>query len=275
LVCALLLLGACSRVETPKVTPVVVKLSLASDTAALPLIQALTSAYTAQHPNVSFSLQSGNARAVTEMLFANQADLAAVSLLPPDTSGRPKPWVADLAMDGVAVIVNPANPVDSISLQDLRDIYAGAHNSWSDFGVKGLNDMQVAVREEGDGTRATFDNLVMGTGNARLTSNAVLLPTVEVAMNFVALQANAIAYVPTGRITSTVAPPVKVLGIDGQLPTPANIASAAYPLGRMLNLIAPSEPQGELRAFVAWALDSDGQHIAHDLNYVPAAQAPH
>jgi ABC-type phosphate transport system substrate-binding protein len=98
---------------------------------------------------------------------------------------------------------------------------------------------------------------------------------VEVAMNFVSLQANAIAYVPTGRITSTVVPPVKVLGINGQLPTPANIASAAYPLGRMLNLIAPSEPQGELRLFVAWALDSEGQRIARDLNYVPAAQAPH
>lgn len=272
LACALPLLAACTRVETPKVTPVTVRLRIASDSAALPLMQALTSAYTTEHPNVVFGMQSGDAQTVANLVFAGQVDLAAVSILPPDAPDRPKPWVADLAMDGVAIIVNSANPVNSLSMQELRDIYAGAHNSWSDFGVTGLNDMQVAVREEGDGTRATFDSLVMG--GQSLTSNAVLLPTVEVAMNFVALQTNAIAYVPSGRITGTVASKVKILSINGQQPTPANLTSGAYPLSRMLNLLAPSEPQGDLRLFVAWALGHAGQRVASNLNYVPAAQVP-
>jgi phosphate transport system substrate-binding protein len=264
--------AACSRAETPKVTPVTVKLRVAADTAALPLMQALTDAYSTAHPEIIFTIQSGNAQASADRVFAGEADIAAVSLLPPKVEGRATPWMADLAMDGVAVIVNPANPIDSLTMQDLRDIYAGVHNRWSDYGVVGLEDIQVAVREEGDGARATFDSLVMD--NTPLTLSAVVMPTVDVAMNFTSLEATAIAYVPTGRITSTVTPGVRVIGIDGQLPTPANIASGSYPLTRMLNLIAPGEPEGDLRLFVAWALGDEGQRITKDLNYVPAAQAP-
>ncbi|HEY3341102.1 MAG TPA: substrate-binding domain-containing protein [Anaerolineae bacterium] len=266
-------MAACSRAETPKVTPVPVTLRVAADTATQPLVQALTDAYTAAHPNIIFAIQPGNAQATAERVFAGQAELAAVSLLPPKATGRADPWVADLAMDGVAIIVNPANPIESLSMQNLRDIFAGVHNRWSDFGVVGLEDIQVAVREEGDGTRATFDSLVMD--DTHLTLSAVIMPSVDVAMNFVALESTAIAYVPTARITSTVAPAVRVVGIDGQLPTPDNIAGGSYRLTRMLNLIAPGEPQGELRLFVAWALGAEGQRIAQELNYVPVAQAPH
>ena len=266
------LLAACSRAETPKVTPVTVTMRVAADTAALPLMQALTDAYTAAHPNIIFTIQSGNAQAAAERVFASRADIAAVSILPPRSKGRAAPWVADLAMDGVAIVVNPANPIETLSMQELRDIFAGVHSRWNDFGIVGLNDIQVVVREEGDGTRATFDNLVMD--DTHLTFSAVIMPSVEVAMNLVSLDANAIAYVPTARITSTVTPAVKVVGIEGQLPTPANIAAGGYHLTRMLNLIASAEPQGDLRLFVAWALGDEGQRIARDLNYVAAAQAP-
>jgi phosphate transport system substrate-binding protein len=263
---------ACSYAETPKITPVTLKYRIAADTAALPLMQALTDAYSAAHPEIIFSVQSGNAQATTDRVYAGEADLAAVSQLLTKKEGRANPWVADLAMDGVAVIVNPANPIDSLTLQDLRDIYSGVHNRWSDYGVVGLEDIQVAVREEGDGTRATFDAQVME--NAHLTLSAVVMPTVDVAMNFTSLEPTAIAYVPTGRITSTITPGVRIIGIDGQKPTPANIAGGSYPLTRMLNLIAPAEPQGALRLFVAWALGDEGQRIARELNYVPVAQAP-
>src|SRR5512141_427950 len=87
--CAVLL-GACSRAETPKVTQVVVMLRLASDTAALPLMRALTGAYTNAHPNINFTLQSGNAQTAAGMVFDQQVDMAAVSLLPPDVPGRDK-----------------------------------------------------------------------------------------------------------------------------------------------------------------------------------------
>jgi phosphate transport system substrate-binding protein len=266
---AVLLLVSCSRVETPKVTAVVYTLRVAADTALMPLMRALTDAYTAEHPNILFTLQNGNAQTVGDAIYARQADLAAVSLLPPAVQGRDAPWIADLAQDGVAVVVNRANPLDGLTLQDLRDVFAGVRNRWSDYGVVGLEDIEVAVREEGDGARATFDSTVMG--NMKLTLSAMVLPTVDVAMNFVSYEANAISYVPSARITATVAPPVKVLRIDGQLPTPDAVRSGAYRLTRMLNLIALSEPQGELRKFVAWVLSPEGQSVVETMNYVRLA----
>lgn len=264
-------LAGCSRLETPKVTPTQTRLRVAADTAALPLMQALTAAYTAQNPNVTFTVQSGNAETCSDAIYNRQADIAVVSLLPARVPGRAAPWVADLAIDAVVVIVHPANPLETLSITELRSIYAGVNNRWSDLGVVGLGDIEVAVREDGDGTRAAFDAQVMG--NTRLTLSAIVLPTMDVMMNLVALQANGIGYVPSARITSTVTPAVKVLGLNGYLPSPAAIASGDYPLTRILNLIALSEPQGELRKFAAWALGAEGQAIVRQLNYAAMGEA--
>ena len=193
-------------------------------------------------------MQSASSQTSVDTLYAGQADIAGVSLLPPNTSGRTAPWVSDLALDGVAVIVNPVNPIDNLTMSEVRDVFAGVRTRWSDFGIVGLGDIDVGVREEGDGTRDTFDDRVMD--GVKLGLSCIVLPSVEVAMNFVAYQASAISYVPRARITDTVAPAVKMIAIDGQIPTRASIASGAYRLSRMLNMVAVNEPQGELRQFV-------------------------
>jgi phosphate transport system substrate-binding protein len=266
-----LILAGCSRVETPKVTPVITHLHLAADMATLPLLRALTDAYTASHPTVTFSLQPGNAATVAGMIFSQQADLASVALLPSPVEGHGSLWVADLALDGITIIVNPGNPVSSLTLQQLRDIYSGMRSRWSDLGVAGLGDIDVAVREDGDGTRKLFDNAVMGATS--LSLDAVVLSTIEVTMNYVAYQPNAIAYVPSSRITETVTPPVKVIGIEGQYPSKSGISNGNYHLAHTLNLIAASEPQGELRQFVAWALGREGQAVIQTTSYVVIPQA--
>jgi phosphate transport system substrate-binding protein len=262
--------AGCSRVETPKVTPVITTLRIVTDGPALPLMRALTAAYTDSHTTTLFNLQAGNAQSSVDALYAGQADIAGVTQLPPQSADRTAPWMSDLALDGVAIIVNPANPVDNLSLIEARELFAGVRTRWSDFGIVDLGDIDVGVREDGDGTRATFDERVME--GEKLGLNDIILPSVEVAMNFVAFQKTAIAYVPRTRITDTVAPAVKMVGIDGQKPTKENIASGAYRLTRMLNLVAVNEPGGELRQFVVWVLGKDGQAIVGQMNYVELSQ---
>ena len=274
LICLLALLGlvqGCSNAETPKVTPITVTLRVASDAAIHPLMQALTRAYTDKHPHVAFTLVAASTPAATDAIYSKRVDIAAVSLLPEKIAGREAPWMADLATDGVAVIVNPANPLDGLSLQQLRDIYAGVYNGWDGLGAAGIGDLHAAVREGGDGTRVIFDRAVMGSN--RLTLNAVVLPSIEVVMNFVAYQPGAIGYVPSARITDTVSPPVKVLAIDGQPPAKETLLERSYLLSRSLYLIATSEPQGDLRDFVAWVLSPEGQRVVDAANYatVPGA----
>lgn len=262
----------CGSAETPKVTPVTVTLRVATDAAIEPLMRALTRAWSAQHPHVIFTLSPASTLAAGEAVFSQRVDLAAVSVLPEKIAGRDAPWVADLATDGIAVIVNPANPLTNVSMQQLRDIYAGALNRWDSLGAAGLGEIQTSVREAGDGARIVFDRVVMG--NTRLTLNAVVLPSIDVVMNFVAYQAGAIGYVPSARITDTVSPPVKALAIDGQLPTNAALMDGSYPLSRSLYLIALSEPQAELRDFVAWILSAEGQRVVEIANYARLPGTP-
>jgi phosphate transport system substrate-binding protein len=266
-----MLLAACSRAETPRPTPVAEHYRLIADSATQPLLQALTNAYVETvNPYARFTIELGAPARLAERLRSGQVLLGATSLVPPEPPGL-KWWLADLALDGVAVVVHADNPINALTLRDLRDIFSGVRNDWADYGEDELGNIEVAVREDGDGTRATFDRTVMG--DQRLTFDALVMPSVETMLNFVALRPGAIGYVPSPSVAGRrgggagAAPPVKALALDGVAPMAENLISGEYPLVRTLNLIGLYEPQGELRNFVAWALGPQGRAITESLGY--------
>jgi phosphate transport system substrate-binding protein len=255
----------------PRPTPVAEHYRLIADSATQPLLQALTDAYVQTvNPYARFTIELGAPSRLVERLRSGQVLLGATSLVPPEPAGL-KWWLADLALDGVAVVVHADNPVNALTLRDLRDIFSGGRNDWADYGEDQLGNIEVAVREDGDGTRVTFDRTVMG--DQRLTFDALVMPSVETVLNFVALKPGAIGYIPLssmagqGGVGSGAALPVKALVLDGVAPMAENLASGEYPLVRTLNLIGLYEPQGELRNFVAWALGPQGRTITESLGY--------
>ncbi len=263
------LLAACTRTEAPRPTPVAEHYRLIADSATYPLLRALTDAYAeAVNPYARFTIELGAPARIAERLRSGQVLLGATSLVPPEPPGL-KWWLADLALDGVAVIVHADNPIDAMSLRDLRDVFSGVRNDWADYGEDDLGNIEVAVREDGDATRVTFDQVVMG--DQRLTFDALVMPSVETMLNFVTLRPGAIGYVPSpsvlGKRDGDRPPPVKPLALDGVAPVAASLVSGEYPLVRTLNLIGLYEPQGELRNFVAWSLGPQGQAIAESLGY--------
>lgn len=247
---------------TPTAVPVTTRIRIATDGDAAPLMRALTDAYYAVNPYTIFTVDVGNPAFAASEMQAGTAALAATSLPPADGSR----WMADLAMDGIAIIVNPQNPVGGITLQDARAIFAGERNNWLDYNVDGLGPIEVAVREEGDGSRRVFDDVVMGA--QKLTLDAFVMPSVDTMLNFPMVKPNAIGYAPSSGVARQPRP-VKMLPINGVAPTPDAIANGDYPLSRTLNLMALREPQGELRNFVAWALGPAGRQIAAQQGYAP------
>jgi phosphate transport system substrate-binding protein len=259
----LLTLAACRRVETPKVTPAPVRVRLGADSAVIPLVRALAQAYQRERPNWAFTFETGNAVVINGLVAAGTIDLAAVSVLP-DTETF-KPWFTDLAVDGIAVIVNAANPVNGLTLAEVRDVFAGFRNEWAFFGAQQSGSILTVVREEDEGSRAVFDRQVMG--GVSVTSSAVVMPTPETVTNYVALNPGAIGYVPSGRITAAPQPAVKMLALDGQAVTIETLATGAYPLRRSLYLLARSEPQARLREFSTWMFSPDARAITTSLGY--------
>lgn len=266
----MLFLAACARAETPRITPTPFRLRLIVDASMAPLARALTDAYASYRPNAGFAVEAVNARVAAERLFGGRADLALVGFEPDPGPNASPIWTREIAWEAIAIIVHPQNPLSALNLPQARDIFSGARSRWSDVGVAGLGDILLGVREEGDSGRVTFDKQVMGT--TRLSSNALVLASLDVAVNTVAAQPPAIVYAPASRLAGAGAPKVRALTLDGILPSFEAVATGAYPVVRPVNLVALVEPSGELRQFVAWALSNEGQRVAADLGYVPANQ---
>lgn len=255
---------ACSRVETPRITPVIYTYYVAADADALPLAQSLTNAYTKLFPNVQFRLSASAPAVAAARVFAGEVELGVTSVLPAHM--REGAWVGDVAYDGVAVIVNAANPARGFTAPELRDVFAGSRNLWSAFDAPAQGEIEVAVRDAGDGARVAFDRAVME--GARLTTSAVVLPTSEVTVNYVSLKPNAIGYVPLSHLRARPNTGVRVIGVDGVSPAPESIATEAYALRATVHILAATEPQGELRKFVAWALGRQSKQVIESASFI-------
>ena len=260
----MLMAPACSRAETPKITPVTYSFYLAADANSASLLNMLATTYSRLNPGVNFRVAIDTPASIAQRLSGGEISLAAVSLLPQLT--LPNPWIGELAQDAVVPIVNAGNSVSGIGAPQLRDVFAGSRNQWAEFGAANLGEIQVGLRDVGESSRAAFDASIMG--NVRLTSSAIVLPTNEVMINFVSLTPNAIGYAPLSHLKNKPESKIKMLAVDGVEAGAANVANGSYKIGYTIYLLAAIEPQGELRKFSAWCLGEQAQKLVESINYV-------
>jgi len=237
---------------TPAVTRTPLTFEFAVSSAMQPLMDELTSAYRAAHPHITFNPRRVNSTQALDALWDGQVDLAAVSWLP--DAQRESVWLTPIAIDGVAIIVHPSNPIQGLSLIQLRDIFRGRIAEWPEVGGP-RGEIVVLSRESDSGTRTKFEQTVME--GRSVTVNAVLNSSEQAVLDNVWMITTSIGYLSSGYLTST----VKAIAVEGVPLAPTNLASQRYPLSRPLILVTPEEPQGELRAFVAWVLGPEGQAI--------------
>ena len=246
------------------------RVRVVSDLASVSLAQALMDGYAASHPHVTFSVEWTSTSGAFDAIYANRTDFAIVSRLLPVPEGKISPWNAELAMDGVAVVVNQQNPIEGMTAFELREVFAGARSRWSDVGQPQLGDIDLAMRDGSVIERTTFDTAVMG--RLELSRNAIVLPSVEVMQNFVAVKPGAIGYMPASRLNAPNTPKVKPIKFEGQVLSAESIANGSYKLSHSLYILAPFEPQWEARAFAVWSLTTDGQHSVEQAQYVPISK---
>ncbi len=266
LVCTVL--AACEglSVNTPEPTTI----TIAGATSMRPVLGALTKAFSRQHADVLFDVRGGGSTLGEEQVRARQVDLAASTLLPPRDDGGDA--ASDgllrypIGLDGVAVIVHPTNPVAGLSLIQLRDLYTGDVLDWLQLGGD-EGEVLLVSREEGSGSRTTFEGRVMGDVGVSLT--AVVMPTSADVVAYVAATPQSIGYVSRAAVRSLLdedpnndaAAGVRVLEVEGRLPTVEALKEQTYPLIQPLFLIAAAEPQGRVRQFLDFALSPAGQQI--------------
>ena len=160
-----------------------------------------------------------------------------------------------IAYDGVAVVVNPANGVENLTVEQVRAIYKGEITNWSEVGGEN-NEIVVVSREDGSGTRGAFEEIVGYEGE--LTSKALIAEGNGNVQTTVATNPQAIGFISFSTIDSTIKP----LKINDAEATPANVLAEKYPVARpFIMMYNPSNIDEVSKAYLDFALSAEGQSI--------------
>jgi len=175
-----------------------------------------------------------------------------------------------VARDGIAVIVNPGNPVESLTLEQIRKIYTGAYDRWSEVG--GPDETIVVLsRESSSGTYVFFQEHVLQKKDYR--QDARLMPATSAIVGSVSSDKWAIGYVGLGYAKEAVGK-VKILSVKAEEEAPAvvpsedTVVSGNYSIARPLHLYTAGRPEGAAKDFIDFCLSSEGQQIVRQTGYV-------
>jgi phosphate transport system substrate-binding protein len=244
--------AACAETPQATRTPVTLRLADAADQAAV--LDRVTTEYTAQHDWVSAITSSIAPQEAIARIRDGQLDAAIVHRAPEQEDGV---WISALAHDPIAIIVHPANSIGDATLAQLSDLFQGRTFDWISFG--GSGEVIPVSREAEADSRQIFEERVMQT--LAVTRNAVLKPSAKDVVDFVANTPGAIGYVPLSQVDQR----VKTIAVEGIRPGAETSANGKYLLSAPLYVIARSEPEGDLREFMAWLLGNPGQTLLNKL----------
>lgn len=240
-------------------------ISVAGSTTVQPMAELLAEAFMAQHADVEITVSGGGSSMGVKAAGDETVDVGMVSreVRQEELATYPDMQVIVIARDGIAVITHPDVAVNDLTVEQVRAIFAGEITNWQDVG--GPDRMILVVsREEGAGTRAAFEEMVMGE-DAKIAGTAILQPSSGAVRTTVATTPDSIGYLSFGYLDAS----VKALQIGGVEANVANAAAGTYPVVRPMNMVTSGEPTGLIDAWLDFILSAEGQQIVQDEGYLP------
>ncbi|MBN2018882.1 MAG: PstS family phosphate ABC transporter substrate-binding protein [Sedimentisphaerales bacterium] len=176
-----------------------------------------------------------------------------------------------VARDGIAVVVNPQNPVSELDMEQLGGIFTGSLTKWNQVG--GVSDKEILVfsRESSSGTYVFFQEHVLK--NKDYAVKAKLMPATSAIIEAVASDADSIGYVGLG-YAQAAKDKVRVIGVKADanlpavMPSEETVISGKYPIARPLYLYVSIAAREDVTAFAGFCLSKDGQEIVRQEGYV-------
>jgi len=166
------------------------------------------------------------------------------------------------AIDGVGVVVNPANPVKSLTKDQLKDIFSGKIDNWAALGGAD-HAITLYTRDESSGTREVFWQKALDKG--AIGTKALFVPSNGAMKTAIANNPYAIGYVSVGHMDESVTP----VALDGVTPTLETVKNGQYGVARGLYSNTKGEPKGLTRLFIEYLLTPEGQQIAAEKGFIP------
>ncbi|AEK20124.1 phosphate ABC transporter substrate-binding protein [Methanococcus maripaludis] len=239
-------------------------LKISGSTTVLPIAEEAAKQFMTKNKNYMIEVTGGGSGLGVKEAGENLNDIGMASrdVKSSEFEIYPSLQVFGIAKDGVAIIVQPENPVSSLTQEQIIAIYAGEITNWNEVGG---NDAPITVytRDEESGTREVFFEKALNKGN--ITKKAVVVASNGAMKSSVKADVNGIGYLSIGYLDSS----VTGCEYEGVLPTEANVVSGTYTVSRTLNIITNGEPSQEAKAFIDFLLSSEGQKIVVEEGYIP------
>jgi phosphate transport system substrate-binding protein len=170
-----------------------------------------------------------------------------------------------IALDGIAVIVNPANRVSTLAKSQIADVFAGKVRRWSEVGGEDAP-IVVHARDDRSGTYDTFKHLVLGGGS--LVADAKRHESSDELSDAVAADPRAVGFIGLPYVRSAKAVMVQEAGSVPTVPSPMTVSTEDYPLARRLYMYVPLGAPIVARDLVDFALSEDGQKVVQSAGFV-------
>jgi phosphate transport system substrate-binding protein len=240
-----------------------------SDTLGAKLVPQLAEEFKAQHPGTTFNIAAeGSTTGIAAIIDGTaQIGMASRPTKPEEVAAAKIKGVnfkeTTVAWDGIAVIVNAANPMKSLTKKQVEQIFTGDVTDWSGVGGSG-GKISVYTRNTSSGTYSEFKELAMkkrdyAPDSQKMAGNEQIAQ--EVGKN-----PNGAGYVG---LAYTKASGIKVVPIDGAVPSKESVLGKAYPYARPTFYYTNGEPSGLAKQFVDFTVSDAGQKIVEQVGFVP------
>ena len=242
--------------------------------------QAWAEAFMKKYPGAMVAVTGGGSGTGIAALINGTCDIAQASrsMKPQEIDQAKKKGIVPkeykVALDGIAVVVNPKNPVSRLSFEQLRGIFMGSITDWKQVGGK-PGKIVLLSREVNSGTHVYFKEHILRRGNEKgpeeFAPGALLLSSSEAIADEVSKNVNAIGYYGMGYIS----PKQKVIAVAREeqgrylKPSMEDVRKGKYPISRPLFWYTKGDPKGLAKQLLDFATSKEGQEIVAKMDFVP------
>lgn len=236
---------------------------IAGGTAHIPVMNDAAKAIMTAHPEIRITVEGGGSGIGVQKVGEGLADIG--------NTGRPlsEAEIAKyglksypFALDGVAVLIHPENPISGLSAQQVKDIFAGSVQNWQAVGGK-EGGIHLFTRDEASGTREVFWEKLLNKGSIAAAANVVA--SNGAMKTAISQDKDAIGYAGIGHVDNS----VKAVALNGVTASQENAMNGKYPVVRMLYMNTKGEPSKLVKAFIDYILSPDGIALSRKHGYLP------
>lgn len=226
-------------------------ITVAGSTSVMPFTEKLAEHFMVDRPEFVVDVQGGGSTAGIQACINNTVNIGMSS----------RPLKGDemvlnqtiICYDGISIVVHAANPINGLSLAQVADIFSGKVTNWKQLGWVDRR-IDAITREEGSGTRGSFEELVM---KGREIDDGIMVQDSNGSVKeIVATDPYALGYISLGLVDNR----VKALAIDGVVPTVKAIKARKYKIVRPFLYLTKGEPGPTVKPFMDYVL-KDGQRV--------------